>query len=479
MRDANPKTFLRWFKLPRVFVALSLTFGLAMVIVTPPFQAPDEPHHFFRAYQISEGRLAPNWPDNVGQGDLPVSLGQICEPFSDVRYSTAITSFSAIRDVLKIPLKPRIRENYVLATAHYSPIGYLPQAIGIWFGRILNWPPLILMYLGRITNLCVWIGLGYRALRTAGGLARPFLLLLLMPMSLFMSASLSADAVVNGLAILLVALAVSAAGMKGGDDSFVGWHWMVEYVLCASVLALAKAAYLPLAGLIFLVPTKRIGGRGRFAIILTVLALATTIPVILWSRTTPGLNMVTYLGNPHVSARRQFQFLLENPRALLLIPILSGQKDGLKMILSLVGRLGWFNIQVSPFFVAVYLLALLLACRPGVGSPVFRKPWRAVVVSAVVAAASAEALLLMIDLIWNAVGGLVVIGLQGRYFIPIAPALLLITAALWEFLPAKLRSHRSESQRDLSTALIAFAGCAYALIVLYFHYFVSVGVGAV
>ncbi len=85
----------------------------------------------------------------------------------------------------------------------------------------------------------------------------------------------------------------------------------------------------------------------------------------------------------------------------------------------------------------------------------------------------------MIDLIWTSVGGLRVDGLQGRYFIPVAPALLLIAADLWECLPAKLRSHRGESRRDLSTALIAIGGCAYALIVLYFHYFVSVGVGAV
>ncbi len=361
-----------------------------MALIVPPFQVPDEPHHFFRAYQISEGTWKATYRNNIAQGDLPASLGQICRPFSDVRYNAAITSFSAIRDVLKIPLNPRIRENYWLVTAHYSPIAYLPQAVGIWVGRILNWPPLILMYVGRIANLCVWIGLGYWALRTAGGLARPFLLLLLMPMSLFMAASLSADAAVNGLAILLVALAVNAAGTKGGDDSFVGWGWMVEFVLCASALSLTKVAYLPLAGMILLVPAKRLGGPGRFAIFLMVLALATTIPVILWSRTTPGLNVVTDLGNPYISARRQFQFLVGHPGGLLLIPILSGQRDGLKMILSFVGRLGWFNIQLSPFFVVAYLLALLLTCRPGVGKPAFRKPWRVVVVTAVAAAASAE-----------------------------------------------------------------------------------------
>jgi uncharacterized membrane protein len=471
---------MRWIEPKRVFVVVGFVFGTVMALIVPPFQSPDEPHHFFRAYQISEGRWIPNWQDNIGQGDLPASLAQICNPFSAVRYNKEVTSLSEIRDVLRIPLQSRIRENYVLATAHYAPIAYLPQAIGIGVGRVLNWPPLVLMYVGRLTNLWTWMVLGYCALRSAPAFGPPFLLLMLMPMSLFMAASLSPDAVINGLAVLMAALAFSAAEKnRDKDDSFIGWRWVVEFILCSAALSLAKVAYLPLAGLIFLVPAKRLGGPWKFAIILAVLAIATTTPVMLWSRQTPGLDIVNYLGNPHVSARRQFQFITGHPAALLLIPIFSAQRDWLLVILSFVGRLGWLNIQLSPLFVIAYLLLLLVACRPGVEGPAFPKPRRVAAVTVVAAAVSAEALLLMIDLIWTSVGGLRVDGLQGRYFIPIAPALLLCACALWGSLPAKFRSHRSESRRNLSAALIALAGCAYALIVLYFHYFVSVEVGLV
>ena len=44
----------------------------------------------------------------------------------------------------------------------------------------------------------------------------------------------------------------------------------------------------------------------------------------------------------------------------------------------------------------------------------------------------------MIELIWTSVGGLRVDGLQGRYFIPIAAAMLLIAAALWGILAHKI-----------------------------------------
>ena len=38
-----------------VFLYFALMFGLSLLVTVPPFQTPDEPHHFFRAYQVSEG----------------------------------------------------------------------------------------------------------------------------------------------------------------------------------------------------------------------------------------------------------------------------------------------------------------------------------------------------------------------------------------------------------------------------------------
>jgi hypothetical protein len=50
----------------RAFGLLAPCFGVLVLILTPPFQAPDEFNHFFRAYLISEGRLLahtnqPSW----------------------------------------------------------------------------------------------------------------------------------------------------------------------------------------------------------------------------------------------------------------------------------------------------------------------------------------------------------------------------------------------------------------------------------
>jgi hypothetical protein len=36
---------------------LCLLAALPLVVLTPPFQVPDEPQHFARPFQLSEGRL--------------------------------------------------------------------------------------------------------------------------------------------------------------------------------------------------------------------------------------------------------------------------------------------------------------------------------------------------------------------------------------------------------------------------------------
>ena len=38
------------------FIYLSLIIGMIFMILTPPFQAPDENNHFKKAYVISRGK---------------------------------------------------------------------------------------------------------------------------------------------------------------------------------------------------------------------------------------------------------------------------------------------------------------------------------------------------------------------------------------------------------------------------------------
>jgi hypothetical protein len=64
-----------WFgRLDHCYALIALLIGFLYLLITPPFQVPDEPNHFFRCYQISEGHLLPERLESQVGGEIPRSL---------------------------------------------------------------------------------------------------------------------------------------------------------------------------------------------------------------------------------------------------------------------------------------------------------------------------------------------------------------------------------------------------------------------
>src|ERR1035441_9256429 len=60
-----------WLRPHSVFLLLAVLFGLAVLVANPPYQAPDENDHYWRAYQLSEGGVVGRKQGNNAGGDLP------------------------------------------------------------------------------------------------------------------------------------------------------------------------------------------------------------------------------------------------------------------------------------------------------------------------------------------------------------------------------------------------------------------------
>ena len=65
-----------WLRPPLVCFLLGL---VPLVILTPPVQVPDEPQHFYRAYQLSELRLGGIVRDGGAGAMLPSSLIELTD----------------------------------------------------------------------------------------------------------------------------------------------------------------------------------------------------------------------------------------------------------------------------------------------------------------------------------------------------------------------------------------------------------------
>ena len=151
--NVNPVSF---------FVVTAAVFGLIFIVITPPFQAPDEPVHFYRSYQISEGNFVVDRVGSTYGGVLPKSLGEtiwrtannpIIQGYAQLKYKGENTT-----DVFSIKEDKNIKAAYdITATAITTPVAYAPQATGILTARLFRAPPILMMYMGRLFNLVAWI----------------------------------------------------------------------------------------------------------------------------------------------------------------------------------------------------------------------------------------------------------------------------------------------------------------------------------
>lgn len=188
-----------------VFRYIALVFGLAFALLVPPFQSPDEPAHWKRAYALSEGQwIARQQEQRLGL-ELPRSLDAVIDSFQYLKndYSAQL-SMPRWQQCRAIPLASSERHFSDLAnTGFYAPFGYLPQALGIAIGRFFGASALDLLYWARIFNVLSWLLLLESAFAAHHFLLRPLQVFCLFPAVLVLSASANPDVAVFGVFILL------------------------------------------------------------------------------------------------------------------------------------------------------------------------------------------------------------------------------------------------------------------------------------
>jgi uncharacterized membrane protein len=403
------------------FACVALLFGAALSLITPPFQAPDEHAHFYRAYQISDGELLGVKHRGESGGLLPVSLETVAKRFLDLAFHPAKkTTSEAIFDALSIPLE-RSKQKFVAFenTSPRPPIPYLPQALGIAIGKAFDLTPLMLMYLGRITNLAASALLVLIALRLIPVFKSVLVLLALMPMSTSLMASVSPDAFTNSLAFLFIAMIVRASLLEGKLDN----KYVAALILLSVLLSLSKQLYFPLSLLFLLVPPHRIGSKRRYVIALILLIGISAAALAGWALFAKDV-YVPLSWKSHLDPIAQLRFIAAHPvwvASMLLGHLWSGAGYYLDFMVGL--RLGWVDAAIPHWFIRMYQVVLVLAALIDSRGSV-RIGLRFKLTCLAVALVDVVTIATLAYIIWTPVGSSRVV-IWGRYFIPMSPLLLL------------------------------------------------------
>ena len=336
------------------FLVLGSFSAVVLLFVTPPFQVPDEGAHFFRSYQVSEGRLI-----GVRQGQragamIPASLLATKSAWEQkIPFHPEVKlDLARARPTFAMPLAPEQRVFKALPNQMaYAPIPNLPQALGIGLGRVLGAPPIALFYLGRLTNALVALLVSWFAIRLLPFGKWVAFALLLSPMLCFIRSSLSLDALTYSLAFanLSVSLAVASSSQPPGR------RLKVAYVASAILLFLSKHAY-------FSVPLALLIGFGKPALrapvvrMLLAAYLGGGVLVGIW------LAIVQHVlapAPPGSDPLAQLLGILSEPLGYAGMVLGHFAASWPKYAAGLVGALGWLDTPLPVWFVATYWIVLL------------------------------------------------------------------------------------------------------------------------
>ncbi len=442
----------------KIFPFVAIVIGLLYVFITPPFQAPDETNHFYRIIQVAQGQFIPEKRGNETGGVIPKSVVRVGESFiykiihNPENKIPKVTFENAFRQ----PLNPEDTIYFSFPNSSlYSPASYLPQLLFIAPGLCFDLPPIWLMYGGRISSALISVLLLSLAIRQLPAFHWSFFAVVMLPMFCYQMASLSADAFLNSLSMLLWALAIRVSFV----DKTLTVKTALKIFLVTVLLAGCKAGYLFLT-LFFLLPVFTLTDKTKkrqWLLFTATLFLCSLVISLAWS-TVVKATFSPY-GNPDINPDAAIAFIKSNPLQFAAMVVKNIFRNIPFYFYGVVGYLGWLDTKI-PLLVTMLYTVMLVAVVYAENKSQFDFSCKQHLLVFCVAALTGIIIIVSQYIVTTPAGSMVIERSQGRYFLPIVlPLLFIIRIKQFAFFTAKLTENNikwSVPSLSICTALYTF-----------------------
>lgn len=422
--------------------------------------APDEPLHICRSYQLSAFSLKPT-------AHIPKSIVDFCNQYTRMAFNPdKKTTINEIKSSFYEKLNPLNLSDPLVKTSLTLP--YFPQSIGIFIGRMFQSPPILLMYLGRISNLLFSAFLLYFAVK-----AFPFnkfiiFLLVLFPLTIQQICSISSDSLTISLSILWISLVFKYIFEK---EAKLNSKSILIFLGVMALLSFCKEGYALISFMTLLIPQNKfstIRKKWLVSIICIVISLA---PLILPQLANLLLsnNSIEMTHQSLASIEQQSQqkhFIFSHPIHYAITYIIS---EIYYFLFS--WKLGWLDTILSPCYLIFYFIIFISVSIVSLPNENFKiNIFQRVFIGSNLFIIN---LLQMTGMyiVWSSyfeIGGYLILGWQDRYLLPI---LLLIVPVL------KLNITKSNKTINVFLIIIAQAmilfSYLYTMLALFHRYYIA------
>ncbi|HLO32425.1 MAG TPA: DUF2142 domain-containing protein, partial [Anaerolineales bacterium] len=283
-------------------------------------------------------------------------------------------------------------------------------------------PALPVFYACRFASLLSYMLLVWLAIRLIPFGKWILLVLAVTPMALYQAATISPDAISNGIGFLFV-----AGCLQAGQFKEIRWKEAGYLIILIALLFLAKLNLLPLILLPFLlILPSRFTGKGIYFFLLSMTAILLLVEV-------GGWNMIASRHSDPLLANEanpaaQLSFILGHPIAFIQTLLKDLLTHGWIYFQGWINGYGYYYwtppLSISLFFLLSLAFALLI------DAPVEQVNQRYRILFIFLFVASYLATVVSLYVSFTPVGLDQVLGVQGRYFIPLVLPLFLALSSL-------------------------------------------------
>lgn len=428
-RDVNQTTDTK------LFLASLTILGILFSGVFTPLSAPDEDFHFTASYSLSNFIMGKGY-----QSDDPLLMRRSDAEFYN-QFAQNVDLSSNNYDYLNREYSQLFdssdSEVQVITGRSHSVSQNLPQeklasALGITLARLLNFGPAYLYLFGRLFNLAFYIVCVYIAFRITPIGRNIIAVISLFPMCLHLAASYSYDSFIIPMSILLTALCLRSIKAEGLFTIKEG----SQILFVAMLLAPCKVIYSMVALLALFIPQGRFRSRkeelfiklGCMMLVCMVLAGGRLLDYCVNSASSGSAvnNSMDYRGDQS-GHFYTVSDVVNNPLRFVKMLYLSLDQFGFEYLQRMVGgSLGWFQEEIaSPH---IYVVALTVVMGMSVISSdddgdVLSFAASLAGIAVFVIGLVLVMLTLLVSWVFNTEG--LITGVQGRYFLPYLPWLLI------------------------------------------------------
>lgn len=434
-----------------VFLLIVPIIAILYILTMPSFKNHDEYWHWLKAFEVSEGHfMTPIGEDGLRGAKAPDGVSVM-----DIGDWNKIT-YNSIQELLRVKLDKVNTEHLdPYLAAFYSFVPYIPQSVGIFLTRLVTDSAYLMTYGGRIMNMLVAMTMLYFAIKLMPFGKKLLFIPAMIPIAIEGFSSLSADATTISMSFLFIAYVFHLAF---GEKTEIKLKQKILLLIMSVVIALSKIVYLPLVGLILIIPKEKFskGTNKSKAINFAIIAAIATIVNLVWLAIAGKYLEGLREGDTSI----KIMMVLQNPIGYIQKMLATATINVDSNLQSLFGNeLGWYE-YVKIYSVVPYVFMAICAFVTATEEEIKNKlkryqiVWILLVVLAII-------LLVYTSLYiqWTSIGSILIQGIQGRYFLPILPLTMLL-------LGNAIKKIHSTYDKDKVNKVIAVSGLLVNLFAL-------------